>query len=143
MTTITYKDGVIAYDSRCMQGMNITDDGYDKHVVENGSHYFLSGCTADHHTLIAADRGQPDQKGVADAHALIWDGKRLWEAGFEDGKEFWKCPRSLDRPYSIGSGQDHAITAMDMGADAKTAVKMAMRRDAGTGGKIKTFKLPR
>lgn len=142
MTTIAFKDGVIAYDSRCTQGMNITDDDYSKHHVVEGSHYFMCGAPADHPRFFEADQGGNKRSDTRlEAHGLIWDGKDLWEAGFEDGKEFWKARRELSKHYSLGSGADHAITAMDMGADAKTAVKMAAKRDCGTGGRIRTFKL--
>jgi hypothetical protein len=42
---------------------------------------------------------------------------------------------------AIGTGTDHAITAMDCGLSAREAVKMAMKRDTGTGGRIRTYKV--
>ena len=44
-------------------------------------------------------------------------------------------------PYAIGSGADHAFTAMDCGCSAKEAVQMAVKRDTCTGGRIRSFKL--
>jgi len=45
-----------------------------------------------------------------------------------------------DKVYSIGSGSDHALTAMDMGATAEKAVEMAMQRDICTGGRIRLYR---
>ena len=56
-------------------------------------------------------------------------------ASIEDG--FWKSPIPAGAIYAIGSGADHAITAMDMGASAIGAVEMAAKRDTGTGGIIR------
>ena len=43
-------------------------------------------------------------------------------------------------PYAIGSGASYALGAMDAGATAKEAVKIASR-DVYTGGIIRTHKL--
>jgi len=144
MTTIVYKDGIIAYDSRSSQGSYIADDDHEKRTSYGGREYFLTGAVSDHHHMIDADHGNfKGAAGSVEVGAFIWDGARLWEAGFEDGKEFWKAPRRLDRCYALGSGTHHAITAMDCGLSAVDAVKMAMKRDSGTGGKIRMFKIKR
>ncbi len=72
--------------------------------------------------------------------ALIYDGN-LWEASFCPETGFWKAPVSPKEPRTLGSGGCYALTAMDMGATAKEAVKMAMKRDTGTGGRVRTYKL--
>ena len=36
MTTIAYKDGVIAYDSRLIRDDLIMSDDYDKHLEQDG-----------------------------------------------------------------------------------------------------------
>jgi 20S proteasome alpha/beta subunit len=43
--------------------------------------------------------------------------------------------------YSIGSGWELALGAMEMGASAEEAVRIAMRWDTGSGGEIMTLKL--
>ena len=45
MTTIAYKDGVIAGDSRVTAENFIVDDEYDKHVIVGDIHFFCSGST--------------------------------------------------------------------------------------------------
>lgn len=48
---------------------------------------------------------------------------------------------TIRAPAAIGSGRDHALTAMDMGADPERAVEMAAKRDPFTGGKITALSL--
>lgn len=50
------------------------------------------------------------------------------------------------RYYAVGSGQDFANVAMELGKTAKQAVAIAMKFDRETGGQIHTFvpkKVPR
>lgn len=44
-------------------------------------------------------------------------------------------------PAAIGSGYVSALTAMDLGYDAATAVKMAIKRDTMSGGRVQTMRL--
>jgi ATP-dependent protease HslVU (ClpYQ) peptidase subunit len=137
MTTIAYKDGVIAYDSRITCGRTVTYDDYEKCHEVKGVKFFMCGKTCDYTTLQDAYFGAAVTKEV-DASAIVADGEGLWcvGAGVEDG--FWKSPIPSSAIYAIGSGADHAITAMDMGATAYQAVQMAAKRDTGTGGMIRT-----
>lgn len=143
MTTIAYKDGVIAYDSRAIQGTVIVDDDRDKRYHREGRDYFAAGSTSDHEKLIALDFGDLsiDLKQV-DSLALAWDGNNLYEVGVDECEcVFFRTPRELGKHYAIGSGALFALTAMDMGATAEEAVRMAAKRDTCTGGTIRTFKL--
>lgn len=47
MTTIAYKDGVIAYDSQITRGNTITYDDYEKCVERNGVRLICSGAVSD------------------------------------------------------------------------------------------------
>lgn len=140
MTTIAYKDGVIAYDSRCTQDITIVDDNYDKKIVVNSVCFFMSGSTSEYMDFVNAYFGEAVTKNI-DCNALVVDDGRVFKCGVDKDKQFWKCP--AHSPAAIGSGVDHALTAMDMGADAKQAVKMAMKRDTCTGGRIRTYKIKR
>jgi ATP-dependent protease HslVU (ClpYQ) peptidase subunit len=64
-------------------------------------------------------------------HALIWDGKKLFDAD-----EMCVVEEVDGDYYAIGSGACHAITAMDCGKGAVDAVRMAMKRDMNTGGRV-------
>ncbi|WP_332847557.1 Ntn hydrolase family protein [Pseudomonas lactucae] len=137
MTTIAYKDGVIAYDSQITCGSSITYDDYQKCHEVKGVKFVMCGKTCDYTALQDAYFGATVTKEV-DASAIVADGDSLWCVGASVQDGFWKSPILLDATYAIGSGADHAITAMDMGATAHEAVQMAAKRDTGTGGTIRT-----
>jgi len=138
MTTIAYKDGVIAYDSQITCGSTITYDDYQKCHEVKGVKFVMCGKTCDYIALQDAYFGGSVARDL-DASAIVADGDFLWCVGasVEDG--FWKSPIMLGATYAIGSGADHAITAMDMGANAYQSVQMAAKRDTGTGGTIRTL----
>ncbi|MGU9857035.1 proteasome subunit beta [Pseudomonas sp. LF245] len=138
MTTIAYKDGVIAYDSQITCGSTITYDDYEKCHQVKGVRFVMCGKTSDYTALQDAYFGCPVTKDL-DASAIVSDGEGVWCVGanIEDG--FWKSPIPIEATYAIGSGADHAINAMEMGASACRAVEMAAKRDTGTGGTIRTL----
>ncbi|MCE1053401.1 proteasome subunit beta [Pseudomonas alloputida] len=140
MTTIAYKDGVIAYDSQITRGDVITYDDYDKCIEQGGVKFFCSGAVPDFQRLVDAYFGaKPD--GNIDATALVLDGESLMMVAVDDATGLWKSPILRDRPYAIGSGTPYAFAAMDMGASAEEAVEMAARRDTSTGGKIRSMRI--
>lgn len=139
MTTIVYKAGVIAYDSRSTCGGTIVDDDANKHSIKDGVHFFFCGVTAEKENMSNA-YFDPKSEGDYEGSAIVFDHGELFCYGLTKDDGYWKHPISANKVYAIGSGRDHAYTAMDMGADAKTAVKMAIKRDSGSGGKIRTFK---
>lgn len=140
MTTIAYKDGVIAYDSRVTRGDLITDDDCDKCIERDGVRFFLSGALCDYEALVAAYFGVAPS-GKVDASAIVLDDGNLMMVAIDDDDGLWKSPIKPDRPYAIGSGTPYAFAAMDMGASAEKAVEMAARRDTSTGGKIRTLRI--
>ena len=137
MTTIAYKDGIIAYDGRCTVGGTIVYDDYDKMRERDGVFFFGAGGTSDINDLIKAYSGE-EIAGECGAFAIVCKAGELSLISYEDSK-IVESPVLLDKAYAIGSGRDHAYTALDMGASAYQAVEMAAKRDTGTGGKIRTF----
>lgn len=139
MTTIAYCDGVVAYDAREVWDGTILSDESEKHREVSGVHFFMSGNSAGEDSFIEwwFDR---EDRGGWEVDAIVWDGVKLWLCG-RSGKKYWATERGKDKPLAIGAGAPHAFTAMDMGADAKTSVQMAMKRNYYTGGKIRTFKI--
>ena len=140
MTTIAYKDNVIAYDSRVTSDITIIDDNCEKKRVENNVAFFLTGSTADHDRLIAAYFGAEINLKNVNANAMVADSDALYLIGVDEEVGIFRTPLSKDITYAIGSGADHALTAMDMGLSAADAVKMAAKRDTCTGGKIRRYK---
>lgn len=139
MTTIAYKDGIIAYDSRETMGNQIITDSSEKRIDENGVSYFPAGAIADIHQMIGLNSGSQAEK--VDCCAIAVEGGKLYYTGKNDDDGFWRSERDLDIPFAIGSGSEYALGAMDSGCTAEEAVKIAAGRDTGTGGKIRTFKI--
>jgi len=135
---LAYKDGILAYDSRSSAGHSIIDHDYNKRIDINGVQFFACGTVADHSKACAAFF--TEEHIECDVQYIAHDKGLLYIVGFDDERMF-KTPQSTKASFSIGSGQDHAITAMDCGLSAKEAVKKAAYRDAGTGGKVRTFKV--
>lgn len=140
MTTIAYKDGIVAYDSRTSAGSVITNDNADKHYERNGVHFFMCGTLADYEAFFAAFEGaKPEIDPDVNCLALI-DGK-AFICGYEAGKGVWRSPIDMAQSYAIGSGSEFAWGAMDCGASAYQAIEIAAKRDAGTGGKIRVYQV--
>ncbi|WEX18958.1 proteasome subunit beta [Pseudomonas sp. G11] len=137
MTTIAYKDGIIAYDGRVTAGRTIVYDDFDKLRERDGAFFLGTGATSEINKLIGLFFGE-EIIGECGAEAIVAQDGVLTLIGYYEGK-LSKTPMLLDRPYAIGSGMDHALTAFDMGASAYQAVEMAMKRDSCTGGKIRTL----
>ncbi|MES9841207.1 MAG: hypothetical protein ABW134_11695 [Candidatus Thiodiazotropha endolucinida] len=138
MTTIAYKDGVIAYDSRVTQGQTITSDRSSKLYRRNGVNFFVSGLVGEQEELIKAYFAE-DRTGfrIVDSHAIVDDNGKVFHFGNSRNDGYWKSPIDQYECFAIGSGSDHALTAMDLGCSAAEAVKMAAKRDAFTGGRIR------
>lgn len=137
MTTIAYKDGVIAYDSQVTRGDIITDDAYEKCIEQKGVKFFCAGPLSDHQRLVDVYFGAKPE-GNIDASALVADGESLLHVAVDDTTGLWKTPILPARIYAIGSGSPFAFAAMDMGASAYKAIEMAAKRDTNTGGTIRT-----
>jgi len=142
MTPYAYKDMVIAYDSRVTRGSYIEDDDCQKCITIKGIKFFCTGTEKSQNAIIDYwFKGKADADDV-DGNAFVWDGKNLYDISVdkEEGK-IHKDIVDLSKYYAIGSGTDHAITAMDLGMSAYQAVRMAAKRDTHTGGKIRKVKL--
>lgn len=137
MTTIAYKDGVIAYDSRQTRGGAIVSDDCRKCEIVNGVSFFLSGCVCDEKALIAAYFGTPSKEAV-ECSGFVVDNGKLMMVGHDDKTGVWRQPLDPANPDAIGSGSAYALAAMDMGASAEEAVRAAMKRDIHTGGTVRT-----
>ncbi|MCV4343308.1 Ntn hydrolase family protein [Pseudomonas capsici] len=138
MTTIAYKDGVIAYDTRQTRNGTIVSDNCSKCQVADGVSFFLSGAVCDEKALIAAYFGTTSPVPV-ECSGYAVDGGKLMLVGHCDKTGIWKLELDPTNPDAIGSGSAYAMAAMDMGASAEGAVRAAMKRDIYTGGKVKVF----
>lgn len=135
MTTIAYKDGVMACDSQA--DWYYKEDGFKK-IYKKGE--ILIG--------FAGSYGQ----GILFCDWILGKGEKpgntddLFAIVVKNGK-CYQYDRTLVplpcEPYvAIGSGSKFAIAAMDCGKGAKKAIEVAKRRDVDTGGKVHAFKIP-
>ena len=138
MTTIAYKDGVIAGDT--MHWVNGTAAGHAAKVgrLPDGSLWGFAGLTKDLSRLqpwLSCPMGNPvdiDKEGAL--IIVLPDGRvRCYEEnGFVD----------LTAPfYAIGTGSDIAMGVMWTGATAQLAVAAAIDMDAYTAGDVMSFVL--
>lgn len=138
MTTIAYRDGVIAYDSRVTEDDLIISDSYSKCFKHDDLYLFFAGDVIIVPLVADFLNGRCPDPVVGELDAIVWTGEELIWAGLSDGYYF-KMPMDYGTPFALGSGKNHVYTAFDMGADALTAVKMAVKRDKNTGGNINQF----
>lgn len=139
MTTIAYKDGVIACDGRATAGDMIVSDVTNKAWVRGDVTFFGAGEVGALEQAFAAWPSKTNSD-IGEWEALVSDEDGLWLCGC-DGETVFRISHDPAVPYAIGSGMPYALTAMDMGGTAKQAVKMAAKRDTGTGGKVRTYKV--
>lgn len=141
MTTVAYKNGIIACDSFAVADRTIVDDDTDKRIVRDGVTFVFCGRPDQYDEFITAYFSET--RAISkdnECGAIVYDGDKLWCTGVDNDKVF-KYHIKKNKTYAIGSGQDHAWTAMDLGASAPEAVKAAAKRDTCTGGEVRIVKV--
>lgn len=138
MTTITYRNGIMAGDTQVYHDA-LVGHAPKVHVFGN----VLVGCTGANCRIRAfvawVEAGMAGEApGMAETTALVvmpTGEVRMY------GEEGW-C--TFEAPYyAIGSGKKFALGAMAHGADAPQAVAAAMVHDESTGGTIHCVELER
>lgn len=141
MTTIAFRDGILAADGRMTYGDTIFSDANRKiHRLSDGALFALCGDVSYVQPMLdALEDDESDLPEAADGSSFTAvivekDGKvRIYE-----GRGGYIA---LDAPYyAFGSGEEYALGAMDMGASAEQAVRVACGRDLGSGGTIQIEK---
>ncbi|ADX32157.1 hypothetical protein PAK_P30143 [Pseudomonas phage PAK_P3] len=140
MTTIAYKDGIIATDGRITQGGVITDEDAEKRLEVDGIVFWLSGAVCDWKVIAEAyvnGDGMEDQELKVSGLVLDGDGLHFisWDGGIYSEKV------NLERPRAAGSGTQFALGAMMAGASAEEAVEAAKALDIYSGGTVRSYKL--
>ena len=140
MTTLAYKDNIISFDSQVTQGDTILDDAFNKCIRRKGAIFVFCGVMNLYDEVVNEffnENGEfNDYIG-----GFIYYKEQLYLFGADKETEFWVQKLDMNKHYACGSGKDHALTAMDMGATAKEAIKMAIKRDVNTGGKVREVKI--
>lgn len=140
MTTIAYRDGVLASDSLVTLGNTKVHGSYQK-IRRIGDHLLgtagsVAACQQFIDWVKSGNDEDPPPKG--EYSALIIDPRgRVRE--MENGSVL-PVPRGA-KFFAIGSGAPYALAAMYAGATATEAVKIAAKIDTSTGLPVKTLKL--
>jgi len=147
MTTIAYRAGILAGDSRAYSG--------DKHPIGNKTKVFRlrggrlvgvsSSVVGAPSNFLAWLNSLPDdaalERAVADQEHLVQalvvepDGSAFY---WNDGRAF-TGPVKADF-YAIGSGQQSAYMAMKLGKSAEDAIRLTIEVDPWTGGEVRSVK---
>jgi len=155
MTTIAFKDGIIAADGLACIGDTIVSRTEEK-VWVGGRNIILAitGClAASREMALRIDESMPKEEGGCMGYQNICN---VWTSEMSgrvialrhnpdggiiilefDGIQYpaiTEC--EPDQFYAWGSGMGIALGAMDAGASARRAVSIASKYDTGTGGKI-------
>lgn len=139
MTTIAFRDGVMACDTRMTGGFisvvrSKIVTGHDTLVGFCGdpiaawpSAMYLAGELQD----------RPPGSGKDEVLFLLYRSSGLYLVD----SELRELPLTGNKYYAIGSGEQAAMVAMHMGATAAEAVKMAIKVDENSGGRVKEYSL--
>lgn len=141
MTTLVYRDGVLAADSRITVGDTYLDGWRKVRRISDGSLVGFTGSLPSGQAFIDwATNGfdGPPPKGEYSGVLISSTGKIV---EFEDGSPIAFPKRSLFQAW--GSGRQAALGALHMGATAVEAVKIANKINNTTGGRVHSLKLSR
>lgn len=142
MTTIAYRNGVLAADTLGVYGGNVRETTGAQKIMraKDGSLLALTGDFAVTHTYASQlARGETPAPLSKDSGRVIHIAKSGKITVHEDGGSFPLGAKS----FAYGSGSDAARGAMLMGANAVTAVRVASKVDIRTGGDVRFLKLKR
>ena len=139
VTTIAYRDGIIASDTAVFDGTSYQHEGQKMfrvgpNIIAGAGNYeavlaFVEWIKSGQAKEDKPNVGDDFEAVVVNARAAKWYGKLLF--GAPQGGGYW----------ALGSGTDFALAAMDAGASAKQAVKIAINRDIRSGGKAVVMKV--
>lgn len=143
MTTIAYRDGVMAADSGCWNGDAC--HGWAEKLAKgpDGTLYGVSGDAAGCEGFLQWVRGgckgdhpKPEKQGDKDSAFIVLIARpgeklALLTCG---GEERYAAPY-----FAIGAGAPAAFGALFMGATAKLAIKAAKTHGYGAFGKVRTI----
>lgn len=138
MTTIVYRDGTLAGDSRVTVADMVSTDKQTKvHRLRDGRLYGWAGGVEDAERLrIALRKGQepPRLENISALLIEVTGTIHLYEGNI------W-IEQKGEPYYAVGSGAPYALGAMDAGASAIDAARIAIKRDVNSGGKVRSVKL--
>lgn len=140
MTTLAYRDGILATDTLSVMGTFKAPCPQEKvRLLDDGTLVAVCGALVDldriANWLNNPESEKPDFEESAAIHFVSTEEIWVYEA---NGRY-----RFTGEFGSWGSGSPAADTAMLLGADAPTAVNTAAQIDVFTGGEIRVYAIPR
>lgn len=139
MTTIAYRAGIIACDSRATEGDTIITDRCRKYFRKGGWRFWLAGATSQFAQFVVDCASDCPKTSARDVYGFAVMGDVVFRVDCIGGRVNFD---RIDEEYdAVGSGQCFALAAMDAGATAAEAVRIAARRDPGTGGRVRVYLL--
>jgi hypothetical protein len=141
MTCVAWDGNTIAADGRIYAPSNqiIVTDTFKKILkLKNGGIIGFSGVwyAAEGFRRWLDGEAEAPEIGDTSFHIVYIDSKyRVWEYD-----NTTKIAIETSKIGAIGSGTPNALTTLDLGLDAVTAVKMAIKRDPMCGGKIRSIR---
>lgn len=141
MTTIAYKNGVVACDKQCTDNGRICKGSY-KAVLTADKVYVVTGkITMGLKFVEWLEQGGRD---LEDVPAPKLKGTEILEMDLKTGKAtVWEDDFPLpveDKIMALGSGGDIALGAMAAGASPEESIKIAEKWDDGTGLGVQIFR---
>lgn len=142
MTTIAYRDGVMAADSRASYGDFVVPAGTRKLFrLKNGSVAAVTGSEPIWRAILNwldTDRTEPQPNPqISDSRGTIIVMNAAGEIEvFEDGFSYPETSSFM----AYGSGQPVALGALYSGASAEEAVRIATLVDKHSGGDVQTMR---
>lgn len=143
MTTIVYRAGILAADSRAYSGdKNPIGEKHKIHRLADGCLIGASsnkvGACEKFRRLVAASgvEGTFEDEVPVQAIVIRPDGSFF----YFNNQDSFSGPITAEY-MAIGSGEEYAKGALKMGASAVDAVRIAIECDPWTGGKIHTLEL--
>ncbi len=140
MTTIAYshKFKQVAVDSRSTTDSMIRSDNSDKTICNDRGIWVFCGSKCDHYALSTLKHNDhceviPDSYAIRVSKGVAY-AVQVNSSGY--------CEETiLKYDFTMGSGQEFAISALDFGKSPEEAVKYAMTRDFYTGGNVQVINL--
>lgn len=141
MSTVAYKDSILAADSRAYGGSWCPSPGSKQKIHEfKGVRFGISsskiGQAEKFMDWVRSEAGADALTGELSFRALM-----LNEAGelFLFDSSPWASGPIRSKFYAIGTGAEYAMGAMAAGASAKEAVKIACKLDPHSGLPVRTL----
>lgn len=134
MTTTVFRDGIFASDTLVQCGE--CSVGENQKIFVNKEYVVAGSGDAGSAEPFLKHLTSGEKQEFPDCYFLFYDFKKKKLFRNDQGKRSFLI---TDKFTADGSGFHLAIGAMEMGASAIEAVKIAMKRDGGSGGRVVAY----